>query len=166
MERKRFARASSGWRSASRRCGWLTAPRRRKPWAGEELRLKLSLLIAPSVTSRRKASPGPPVGSLGSRASCASITRRAGSRPRLANYLRSLDSGHARARRAAKSDQAKPDERKKAGAKPGEVTGGDRKPDGAAGDSKPTDGRPADIMAPERRTPAAGEARPAEGVGE
>lgn len=91
----------------------------------------------------------------------------------LANYLRSVDSGPARARRAAKSDQAKPDERKKAGAKPGEVKGADRKPGGAAVDSKPTDGRPADIMAPERRTvepkpnlPAAGEARPAGGVGE
>ena len=84
----------------------------------------------------------------------------------LANYLRSVDSGSARARRAAKSDQAKPDERKKAGAKPAEAKGPDRKPDGATGDSKPTDGRPADIMAPERRTPAAGEARPAEGVGE
>ncbi len=77
-----------------------------------------------------------------------------------------------RAKRAAKGDQPKPDEQKKAGAKPAEAKGPDRKPDGATGDAKPSDGSPADIMAPERRRsnrpnpPAAGEAKPAEGAGE
>jgi len=87
----------------------------------------------------------------------------------LANYLRAQDSGPAgaRAKRAAKGDQPKPNEQKKAAPKPT-----DRKPT-AGGDAKPADGRPPDIMAPERRAveprsnpPAAGEAKPAEGAGE
>jgi hypothetical protein len=98
----------------------------------------------------------------------------------LANYLRAQDSGPAgaRAKRAAKGDQPRPNDQKKAGPKPAEVKGAERKPSGAPGDAKPSDGRPsdgrpADIMAPERRsvepranTPAAGEARPADGAGE
>ena len=91
----------------------------------------------------------------------------------LANYLRAADSGPGRAKRAAKGDQPKPGEQKKAAPKPAEAKGPDGKPSGAAGDAKPSDGRPADIMAPERRTieprsnpPAAGEAKPAEGAGE
>ena len=94
----------------------------------------------------------------------------------LANYLRSMDSGPTgpgRTKRAAKGDQRKPDEKKKAAPKPTEAKGADSKPGGAAGDAKPSDGRPADIMAPERRAieprpkpPAAGEAKPAEGAGE
>jgi len=93
----------------------------------------------------------------------------------LANYLRSQHSGPAgsRTRRAAKGDQSKPSEQKKAAPKPAEVKGADRKPGEAPGDAKPTDGRPPDIMAPERRAveprpnpAAAGEAKPAEGAGE
>jgi len=96
----------------------------------------------------------------------------------LANYLRSQDSGPARAKRAAKGDQPKPNEQKKTAPKPAEVKGADSKPGGAPGDARPSegrppDGRPADIVAPERRPveprpnpPAAGEAKPAEGAGE
>ena len=95
----------------------------------------------------------------------------------LANYLRAQDSGPAGPRkRAAKGDQPKPNEQKKAAPKPAEVQntdkGADRKPT-SGGDAKPTDGRPPDIMAPERRAveprsnpPAAGEAKPADGAGE
>src|SRR5215471_7825393 len=91
----------------------------------------------------------------------------------LANYLRSQHSGPAgsRTRRAAKGDQSKPNEQKKAAPKPAEVKAADRKPGMAPGDARPTDGRPPDIMAPERRAPrpnppAAAEAKPAEGAGE
>src|SRR5262249_56889191 len=91
----------------------------------------------------------------------------------LANYLRSQDIGPAgsRTRRAAKGDQSKPNEQKKAAPKPAEVKAADRKPGMAPGDARPTDGRPPDIMAPERRAPrpnppAAAEAKPAEGAGE
>ncbi len=95
----------------------------------------------------------------------------------LSNYLRAQDSGPAGSRkRAAKGDQPKPNEQKKAAPKPAEAQGADkgadRKPT-AGGDAKPTDGRPPDIMAPERRAveprpnpPAASEAKPAEGGGE
>jgi hypothetical protein len=95
----------------------------------------------------------------------------------LANYLRAQDSGPgSRAKRAAKGDQPKSNEQKKAAPKPAEAQGTDkgaeRKPT-AGGDAKPTDGRPPDIMAPERRAveprptpPAAGEAKPADGAGE
>ena len=95
----------------------------------------------------------------------------------LANYLRAQDSGPgSRAKRAAKGDQPKPNEQKKAAPKPAEGQGADkgaeRKPT-AGGDAKPTDGRPPDIMAPERRaveprpnSPAAGDAKPADGAGE
>ena len=85
----------------------------------------------------------------------------------LANYLRAADSGPGRAKRPAKGDQPKPGEQKKAAPKPAEAKGSDGK------DAKPSDGRPADILAPERRTieprsnpPAAGEAKPAGGTGE
>ena len=94
----------------------------------------------------------------------------------LANYLRSVSTAPraARAKRAAKGDQPKADERKKAGPKPAaEAKGADSKPDAAGGGAKPTDGRPPDIMAPERRAveprpnpPADGEAKPAGGGGE
>ena len=99
----------------------------------------------------------------------------------LANYLRAQDSGPAgsRAKRAAKGDQPKSNEQKKAAPKPAEAQGNkgtdkgaERKPT-AGGDAKPTDGRPPDIMAPERRaveprpnSPAAGDAKPADGAGE
>src|SRR5262245_28098874 len=90
----------------------------------------------------------------------------------LANYLRSQDSVPAgsRTRRAAKGDQSKPNEQKKAAPKPAEVKAADRKPGMAPGDARPTDGRPPEIMAPERRAPrpnppAAAEAKPAEGAG-
>jgi hypothetical protein len=96
----------------------------------------------------------------------------------LATYLRAQDSRPAgsRAKRAAKGDQPKPNEQKKAAPKPAEGQGADkgaeRKPT-AGGDAKPSDGRPPDIMAPERRAveprpnpPAAGEAKPADGAGE
>jgi hypothetical protein len=98
----------------------------------------------------------------------------------LGSYLRSMDSGPGPARAAKRTtkgdEKAKPDEKKKPGSKPGEVKGIDKKPDAAAGepkstDSKPSDSRPADIMAPERKSaepkpsaPAAGEAKPAEGA--
>ncbi|MGC1959065.1 MAG: hypothetical protein WA683_15665 [Pseudolabrys sp.] len=93
----------------------------------------------------------------------------------LANYLRSVGTapGAVRAKRAAKGDQPKADEWKKAGPKPAEAKGADSKPDAAGGGAKPTDGRPPDIMAPERRAveprpnpPADGEAKPAGGGGE
>ena len=93
----------------------------------------------------------------------------------LASYLRSVGTapGAVRAKRAAKGDQPKADEWKKAGPKPAEAKGADSKPDAAGGGAKPTDGRPPDIMAPERRAveprpnpPADGEAKPAGGGGE
>ncbi|MGB9054227.1 MAG: hypothetical protein WCC54_18190 [Pseudolabrys sp.] len=93
----------------------------------------------------------------------------------LASYLRSVGTapGAVRAKRAAKGDQPKADEWKKAGPKPAEAKGADSKPDAAGGVAKPTDGRPPDIMAPERRAveprpnpPADGEAKPAGGGGE
>ena len=95
----------------------------------------------------------------------------------LATYLRAQDSGPgSRAKRAAKGDQPKSNEQKKAAPKPAEGQGTDkgaeRKPT-AGGDAKPSDGRPPDIMAPERRaveprpnSPAAGDAKPADGAGE
>ena len=74
----------------------------------------------------------------------------------LANYLRAQDSGPAgsRAKRAAKGDQPKPNEQKKAAPKPAEAKltskGAERKPTAVATPSR-ADGGPPDIMAPERR---------------
>ena len=66
----------------------------------------------------------------------------------LASYLRSVGTapGAVRAKRAAKGDQPKADEWKKAGPKPAEAKGADSKPDAAGGGAGPRREAP-DIMA-------------------
>ena len=174
MERKRLCQ-SVAWLAVGVSAAWLVNSAAAQETLGRNrVRRKLSHPIAPSVTSRRKASPSLAGGLFGVESFLREhYTSSKESATALANYLRAADSGPGRAKRAAKGDQPKPGEQKKAAPKPAEAKGPDGKPSGAAGDAKPSDGRPADIMAPERRTieprsnsPAAGEAKPAEGAGE